>query len=135
MEVIDPEAYGEGGITYTLGGQDASWFDIERHSGRLKTKFWLDYETGPNYTVTVTATDKADSTNTDAITVTVTVTNVNEPPTFEGFRLSRRVDENTPSGQPIGRPFEATDPENDTLFFAILNGTPTCSPSTAGRAS
>ena len=46
----------------------------------------------------------------------------NEPPGFSEFRHTRSVPENTPPGQPIGDPILATDPDGDTLFYAILNG-------------
>ena len=60
---------------YTLGGTDATFFDIDTLTGQLQTKAALDYETKSSYTVTVTASDGA---LTATVDVTVTVTNVDE---------------------------------------------------------
>ena len=60
---------------YTLGGTDATFFDIDTSTGQLQTQAALDYETKSGYTVTVTASD---GTLTATVTVTVTVTNIDE---------------------------------------------------------
>ena len=60
---------------YTLGGTDASFFDIDASTGQLRTQAGLDYEVKNTYTVTVTASD---GTLTAAVDVTVTVTNIDE---------------------------------------------------------
>ena len=46
-------------LTYTLGGTDASSFDIDSGTGQIKVAVGktLDFETTQSYTVTVTATD------------------------------------------------------------------------------
>ena len=95
-------------LTYTLGGTDASSFDIVSTSGQLQTKSVLDYETDNSYTVTVTVSD---STDTDSITVTISVTNVNEAPTFPGTTATRSIAENTGTGENIGAAVSATDPD------------------------
>ena len=68
-------------LTYTLGGTDASSFDIVPGSGQLQAKEPLDFEHKSSYEVTVTATDPSDAS--DSITVTITVTNVDEAGTVE----------------------------------------------------
>ena len=60
---------------YTLGGTDATFFDIDASTGQLQTKAALDYETKSGYTVTVTASD---GTLTATVDVTVTITNIDE---------------------------------------------------------
>ena len=60
---------------YTLGGTDATFFDIDASTGQLQTQAALDYETKSGYTVTVTASD---GTLTATVDVTVTVTNIDE---------------------------------------------------------
>ena len=61
---------------YTLGGTDATFFDIDASTGQLQTKAALDYETRNSYTVTVTATDPSNATG--EVTVTITVTDEDE---------------------------------------------------------
>ena len=53
-------------LTYTLGGPDASSFDIDNTTGQLKTSAELDYEKKNTYTVTVTVSD-------GNLTITITV--------------------------------------------------------------
>ena len=46
----------------------------------------------------------------------------NQPPGFSKFSHTLSVPENTAPGQPIGNPVQATDPDGDSLYYAILNG-------------
>ena len=62
-------------LTYTLGGTDASAFDIDSTTGQLRTRATLDYETKRAYNVSVSVSD---GTLTDTITVTIAVTDVND---------------------------------------------------------
>ena len=109
-------------LTYTLGGTDASSFNIERTSGQLKTKAPLDYETKVSYTVTVTVSDGS---LTDTITVTINLSNVNEvAPVFtDGASTTRSVAENTASGVDIGAPVAATDADSSDTLTYTLGGT------------
>ena len=105
-------------LTYTPGGSDAGSFAIDETTGQLKTKDTLNYEAKDTYTVTVTATDSSGLS--DTITVTVTVSSVNEVPEFPGTETGQRsVAENTPAAQDIGAPVAATDPEGETLTYAL----------------
>ena len=74
----------EGRLTYTLGGRDASSFEIAAGTGQITVKAgtMLDFETKKSYTVTVTATDPSQATAT--ITITINVTDVNESPVIDG---------------------------------------------------
>ena len=63
-------------LTYTLGGIDASAFDIDTTSGQLQTSEALDHETKSSYTVTVSVSD--DNGGSASITVTITITDVVE---------------------------------------------------------
>ncbi len=96
-------------LTYTLGGTDASSFDIDAETGQLQTKAELDYETDDSYTVTVSVSDG--NSGTDAIDVTIEVTNVNEAPKFATTTATRSIAENTAAGIDIGEPVAATDPD------------------------
>ena len=108
-------------LIYALGGTNATSFDINTSTGRLKTKAALDKETKATYSVIVEVRDRQADTNADdSITVTITVTDVNEEPEFPSTETgARNVPENTAAGQPIGDPVEADDPENDTLTYTL----------------
>ena len=110
-------------LTYTLGGTDAGSFNIDTGSGQLKTKAPLDYEGSKNvYSVTVTASD---GTLSDTITVEITVSDVNEnsAPTFANTRFSYSISVigNVLVGAHIGDPITATDPDNDTLTYSVVD--------------
>ena len=105
-------------LTYRLSGTDADTFIIDTSTGHLKTSAALDYETKSIYNVTITAVDgKGGSAS---IAVTVNVTNENEAPVFtEGSTTTRSIPENTASRVDIGSAVTATDPDGDTLTYAI----------------
>ena len=69
---------GEGDtLTYTLGGADATLFDIDSSTGQITVGVGtqLDYETKDRYDVTVTTTDPSSGAS-DTITVVIMVTDV-----------------------------------------------------------
>ena len=108
-------------LTYSLSGVDASSFSIVRTSGQLQTRAALDYETDASYSVTVSVSDG--NGGSDSIDVTISVTDVNETPSFPTETATRTVAENTASGEAIGEPFEATDPDTgDTLTYSLHRG-------------
>ena len=108
-------------LTYTLGGPDASSFDIVDSSGQLQTKAALNHEDEDSYSITVSVHDgkdldgNTDLTADDTIDVTVTVTDVDEPPTVSG---DAAVDyaENRIGGVAT---YEATDPEDDRVIWSL----------------
>ena len=108
-------------LTYTLGGTDASSFDIVDISGQLQTKAALDFETKDSYTVTITVSDG--NGGEDIITVAISITNdttENNPPVFtDGTSTTRSVEENTEAGTNVGNPVSATDKDDDTLIYSI----------------
>ncbi len=74
-------------LTYSLGGTDASSFDIISTSGQLQTKVALDYEGSKNsYTVTVSVSDGKGGT--DKITVSIIVTDVTETTTAPQIQIT-----------------------------------------------
>ncbi|MDE2975259.1 MAG: cadherin domain-containing protein [Gemmatimonadota bacterium] len=104
-------------LTWTLGGTDAAAFGIVSTSGQLQTKAALNHETKDSYTVTVSVSD---GTLSDSITVTITVTDVNEAPVLtDGTTATRAIAENTATDTNIGAVFAATDPDGDTLSYAL----------------
>ena len=46
----------------------------------------------------------------------------NSPPHFSEFRTDLQVAENLPKGSPVGAPIPATDPDGDSLYYALTNG-------------
>ena len=105
-------------LIYTLGGTDAAAFRINNTSGQLRTSAALDYETKSSYAVSISVSDA--NGGSDSIAVTISVTDVNETPSFPTETATLSVAENTASGQAIGDPFQATDPDNaDTLTYSL----------------
>ena len=113
-------------LEYTLGGTDASSFDIDSSTGQLLTHADLDHETKLSYSVTVSVRDSKDAhgnpdtATDDTIDVTITVTDVNEAPEFPSTETgTRNVVENTASDENVGDPVAATDPDGDSLHYTL----------------
>ena len=118
-------------LTHSLGGTDASDFDIVAASGQIQVKSALDYETKNSYSVTVTVKAAVAGVQTASFTldpnapgdynipVTINVTDVNEIPEFPGPTASRSVAENSAAGTNVGAAVTATDPEGDTLTYSM----------------
>ena len=122
-------------VTYTLGGADASLFEI-RDTGQLEVKGKLDHEADRSHTVTVTANDGSGASNNSAtITVTIYVTDVdeepdimvvptqNQAPTFPSSSTTRNIPEGQSSGRPIGAAVTATDLNPGDSLTYTLEGT------------
>ena len=119
-------------ITWSVGGTDASSFDISDISGgqlSLASGSTLDYETQSSYSVTVTASD---GTGSDSVAVTVTLTDVDEQPPAPpdpgsspnnppviggGATVTITVKENATGS--IGSAFTATDADGDTITWSV----------------
>ena len=116
----DPE--GVTNFTWTLSGDDAGDFAIDEGTLTFSTtpnfESAADEDTNNVYMVTV---ESSDGTVKGTLAVAITVTNVNEKPSFtETAPATRSVAENTATGQDIGNPVEAEDPETgDTLFYSL----------------
>ncbi len=106
-------------LTYSLGGTDASSFDIVSTSGQLQTKAALNYESKTSYSVKITVSD---NTLADTIDITINITDVDEnrAPVFtDGDSTTREVEENTASGVNIGSAIGATDADDDDLTYSL----------------
>ena len=89
----------------------------------------------PTHTVEVTATDSFDASATVEVTIEVTDVNeapeitlvidplANRAPVLPSGRVTLDVDENTPAGEDIGDPVEATDPNDGDVLTYALGGT------------
>ena len=120
LQATDPDSGDT--LTYSLHRGDATAFRINPNTGQLRTKAALDFETKNLYNdLAIRATDSEG--NFDAIFITINVTNVNEAPSFPAETATRSVAENTASGEAIGDPFQATDPDSgDTLTYSLHRG-------------
>ena len=106
----------------SLEGANAEQFAID--DGVLRFEASPDFEepgdTGNRYLVTVVASD---GTNRGELEVTVTVTDVNELPEFdEETPTALSIAENTATGQNIGDPFAAQDPDEGATLTYTLGG-------------
>ena len=119
-----------GTLTYSLGGTDASSFDIDSSTGQLKTKGVFNYEIdSTSYFVTVSVGDSlddyshADAVEDSSIGVTITVTDANEPPQFADDALTTlEISEDTTIGVGIGE-YEASDPDPSDIVTYSVSGT------------
>ena len=117
--------------THSLGGTDASDFDIVASSGQIQVKSALDYETKTSYSVEVIVAVHAVSiTSLDpnapgdyTVPVTINVTDVNEAPTFTADTATRSVAENATAGTNVGAAVTATDVDAGASLTYSLEGT------------
>ena len=108
ITATDPNVGDE--LTYTLGGPDASSFNVSSETGTggqitVGAGTELDYETKTSYMVKVIATDSFGATA--SVDVTITVTDVNEGPEIIGSAQ----EEYPENGEGAVATFSATDPE------------------------
>ena len=114
VSATDPNS---GTLTYSLGGTDATAFDIDDTSGQLKTRDPLDFETKSTYTLTISVSDGSLS---SSIEVTIHITDTDDAPVFtDGETTTRTVAENAPVGTNIGAPISATDADSDVLLYGL----------------
>ncbi|MDO6683810.1 cadherin repeat domain-containing protein, partial [Oceanobacter sp. 5_MG-2023] len=82
------------GVTFSLSGDDATYFSINSATGEVTLLADADYETKPSYSFTVTATDGAGLQ--DSQTVTLAVNDQDESgPVFTSGTLADAIDENS----------------------------------------
>ena len=109
-------------ITYTISGDDAALFAIAATSGVLAFKQAPDYEDRQDadldnvYQLSLEASDGESSAS---VALQITVTDVNEAPVLSANISWSKVEENY--AQDIYQ-VSATDPDRDTLTFAIIGG-------------
>ena len=117
---IDPNT--DDMLTYTLGGPDASSFEVSSAAGGTEGQITvgagtkLDYETKQTYTVTVIATDSFGASA--SIEVTITVTDENEGPAITGAAEAEYAE----NGEGQVAVFTAVDPEDMGAVVWSLGG-------------
>ncbi len=110
-------------LSYSLGGDDSSYFTIDSSSGQLKITQTLIDHNSFSYSIKVIATDPDNATA--EISGTIFVTRVlqqvtNNAPVFADDSTTLSVAENTASGENIGSPITATDDDaGDTLTYSL----------------
>ena len=104
---------GSGNLTYSLGGTDATAFDIN-NSGQISTVAALDYETKRSYRVTVTATDR--SHRTANANVTININPADEAPEITSGDTAISYAENDTGA--LGT-YQASDPERATIVWTL----------------
>ena len=116
-------------LTYSLTGTDPGHFDINPSTGQILSSGELNFEDKHIYHLAVSVTDgmdihgNSDTSEDDSIDVTITVDDVNEPPVFDASApTTLNVVENTATGENIGNPVTATDPEGLTVTYELDDG-------------
>ena len=130
-------------LEYTLGGADASLFNIVQmdddttgdidEEGQIQVKVgaMLDHETKPTLTVTVTVKDPRQAT--DIITVTIKVTDVDEVPTATNFVIT--APPYTENATISVLTLSASDPEGAApIVWSKLETLPSPAPDVGGTA-
>lgn len=107
-------------LTYTLGGTDASAFNINASSGAVTLKNSADFEAKSSYAISVTATDSGSPAQAVTQNVAVTVTNVNEAPSITSAATGS-VLENAAVSTEVYK-VTATDPDAGTTLTYSLSG-------------
>lgn len=110
-------------ITYSIDGEDADDFSIDKETGQLRTNIPLDYENQSTYTVVISVSDGINAKqfiSVKILVVDIDETPINHAPVFtEGATTSRLITENQAQGTDVGMPVSATDEDNDTLSYTI----------------
>ena len=130
-------------LTYKLRGRDADKFELDPANGQIRTKAALDYLEQDTYTLSVSVHDGFDATYRpsasidDTISIIITVlppppprrtvrrsttddTPPNRPAEFsDGETTNRSVAQDAEAGTNVGRPVAASDPDGDTLTYAL----------------
>ena len=86
----------------------------------IKPSVIIDYETAPIYIVEVTASDGVLQ---DMKNLTITIDDVNEEPFFTVVTKLADIMENEITSRVV-IDLDASDPENDVLFYKILGSSP-----------
>ncbi len=127
-------AFGEAGHVYSIASGDTSRFEIVGNQLRVKAGVVFDYEAATSYNLTLRVRDNNGNSGTlsDDQAFTVNITNVNESPyslvdvnASYGSGASGvvgQISDGATAGVLAGITARATDPDGDTLSYAIVGG-------------
>ncbi len=113
-------------LTYSLNGDHAAQFDLNRATGQLRTKGSLDIEDttagGATRTVEVTAEDPFGAEA--EVMVTITVTNVNEAPSIASGATTEITSPEGTTADALDlttqlATYQATEPETQTMSWSL----------------
>ena len=109
-------------LTYSItAGNGDGKFAINGGSGAVTVAAGLDYETTASYSLTVQADDGNGGTATATVNITVSDVDENTAPVFGSSTYDFSIAEDAAVGAAVGS-VSATDPDNDTLAYAITAG-------------
>ncbi|MFN3279999.1 MAG: cadherin repeat domain-containing protein, partial [Paracoccus hibiscisoli] len=117
----DPD-FGQTLTFAVVAGNSEGVFAIAPSTGQLRVaRAVLDYETRNEYVLTVSVTDNGEPQLSASATVTIRVLEVNRPPTLAD--TTRRVDELSPVGTPVGAVLRGVDLDpGQVLSFRVTGG-------------
>ena len=110
-------------VAYSLGGTDASDFNIDTSTGVVTFKVSPDYETQSEYSFSVIATTDQPSTVSGTRKIELFIQDVNDAPTTTLTASTVTITEGTlTADKDTGSVFSFSDPEGDTFSLTINDG-------------
>ena len=106
-------------LTYSISGDDASYFTISNTSGSLYWTEAPDYETRTSYSIILTVSDGTVQTQVD---LTINVTDVNENPSFTSSSTFSREENHAGNGSKYCCTVTVSHPQNSPTYLS-LSGT------------
>ena len=119
---IDEQGNPNSELVYSItGGNDEGMFAINASTGQIQAVRSLDFETTPSYTLNLTVMDRGNPPLSDVTNATIALININEdPPMLSGSQVVEISE--LASISSIVAVFNALDPDNNTVTFAIDSG-------------
>ena len=113
VKAIDQDSGNNGNIVYTLDAKSEIWFSIQPHTGEIRTKSPVDYETYKEMIVVVQASDYGSPVRqSSSATVYIKILDENdEPPSFSQNHWDFEMFENQPPLHVPEMRVEASDPD------------------------
>ena len=125
----------DNGVTYSLGGTDSSFFNINSTTGSLTFQNPPNYEVKTQYVVDIVAQNALSSAPASK-TLTINIINVVDvAPVWEDFPQDETVNipENSPTGTVVNYSLSLTEPGDGTLSYSINDTTNFSINSTTGQ--
>ena len=118
VHATDNGGLADAGITYTLGGADATLFNINATTGEITLQASADYESKTAYSITVIAADTDN--NVPSQTVTVNVNDIDDTaPTFQSASVATIAEESGANQVVYTATVTDSDSELSSITFAF----------------